>query len=247
MRIFFFWNTRCFRETCTELTIILYSCDYSGVNSFLKQYFFCIHIIFLYSYYFSCAGLVNYNLGVLGGGVIFWYLLITCTCKWIVCEVPIFVSKMKTLHFFQSAITHTNRNDKTQATFYWTPGQDLGHINFRFVLNCFKTHFDSHTMLIFWHLRYIFNFFQFPVPPLSRISISSGLTSHPLSYETLWTPSLAPAARPMETKITQERISRRIPCSQYSACWQLCSLLCSSFHDNCLCLVLFFRFYLLPT
>lgn len=30
-----------------------------------------------------------------------------------------------------SAITHTNRNDKTQATFYWTPGQDLGHINFR--------------------------------------------------------------------------------------------------------------------
>lgn len=102
---FFFWNTRCFRETCTELTIILYSCDYSGVNSFLKQYFFCIHIIFQYSYYFSCAGLVNYNLGVLGGWVIFWYLVITC--KWIVCEGPIFVSKMKTLHFFFRVLSLT--------------------------------------------------------------------------------------------------------------------------------------------
>lgn len=103
MRIFFFWNTRCFRETCTELTIILYSCDYSGVNSFLKQYFFCIHTIFLYSYYFSCAGLVNYNLGVffLGGGVIFWYLLITCTCKWIVCEVPISFLKWRRFIFFR--------------------------------------------------------------------------------------------------------------------------------------------------
>lgn len=50
------------------------------------------------------------------------------------CKVLIFVSF---LLFFQSAITHTSRSDKTQATFYWTPGQDLGHINFRFVLICF--------------------------------------------------------------------------------------------------------------
>lgn len=116
MRIFFFWNTRCFRETCTELTIILYSCDYSGVNSFLKQYFFCIHIIFLYSYYFSCAGLVNYNLGVLGGWVIFWYLVITCTCKWIVCEVPIFFSKMKTLHFFFSECYHSHQQERQDTS-----------------------------------------------------------------------------------------------------------------------------------
>lgn len=96
---FFFWNTRCFREPCTELTIILYSCDYSGVNSFLKQYFFCIHTISLYSYYFSCAGLVNYNLGVLGG-VIFWYLVITC--KWIVCvKVPFSFLKWRRFIFFR--------------------------------------------------------------------------------------------------------------------------------------------------
>lgn len=30
-----------------------------------------------------------------------------------------------------SAITHTSRSDKTQAVFYWTPGRDWGHINFR--------------------------------------------------------------------------------------------------------------------
>lgn len=140
--------------------------------------------------------------------------------------------KVRFLLFFQSAITHTSRSDKTQATFYWTPGQDLGHINFRFVLIYFlkKTHFDSPTMLIFdtWDM-YIF--FQFPVPLLSRISIPSGLTSHLLSYETLWTPSLAPAVRPMETKIMQERISRRIPCSQYSAFWQHCSSFCRNFYD----------------
>lgn len=75
-------------------------------------------------------------------------------------KVLIFVSF---LLFFQSAITHTSRSDKTQATFYWTPGQDLGHINFRFVLICFlkKTHFDSPTMLIFdtW---YIYTYFLIP-------------------------------------------------------------------------------------
>lgn len=65
---------------------------------------------------------------------------------------------------------------------------------------------------------------------LSRISIPSGLTSHLLSYETLWTPSLAPAVRPMETKIMQERISRHIPCSQYSAFCQHCSLFCRNFY-----------------
>lgn len=143
------------------------------------------------------------------------------------CKVFIFVSF---LLFFQSAITHTSRSDKTQATFYWTPGQDLGHINFRFVLICFlKNSFRFPYHAYFWHMRYIY-FFQFPVPLLSRISIPSGLTSHLLSYETLWTPSLAPAVRPMETKIMQERISRRIPCSQYSAFCQHCSLFCRNFY-----------------
>lgn len=142
------------------------------------------------------------------------------------CKVLIFVSF---LLFFQSAITHTSRSDKTQATFYWTPGQDLGHINFRFVLICFLKKLISIPHAYFLHMRYIF-FFQFSVPLLSRISIPSGLTSHLLSYETLWTPSLTPAVRPMETKIMQERISRRIPCSQYSAFWQHCSLFCRNFY-----------------
>lgn len=30
-----------------------------------------------------------------------------------------------------SAVTHTNRNDKTQAEFYWTPAASLGHVYFR--------------------------------------------------------------------------------------------------------------------
>lgn len=142
-------------------------------------------------------------------------------------KVLIFVSF---LLFFQSAITHTSRSDKTQATFYWTPGQDLGHINFRFVLICFLKKLISIPLPCLFLTHEIYIFFQFPVPLLSRISIPSGLTSHLLSYETLWTPSLAPAVRPMETKIMQERISRRIPCSQYSAFWQYCSLFCRNFY-----------------
>ncbi|XP_062566576.1 putative defense protein 3 [Saccostrea cucullata] len=30
-----------------------------------------------------------------------------------------------------SAVTHTNRNDKTEANFYWTPSSSLGHVYFR--------------------------------------------------------------------------------------------------------------------
>lgn len=64
--------------------------------------------------------------------------------------------------FFQSAITHTSRSDKTQATFYWTPGQDLGHINFRFVLICFLKKLISIPLpCFFWHMRYIY-FFSIP-------------------------------------------------------------------------------------
>lgn len=58
--------------------------------------------------------------------------------------------------FFQSAITHTSRSDKTQANFYWTPGQDLGHINFRFVLICFFKKLISIPHAYFWHMRYIY-------------------------------------------------------------------------------------------
>lgn len=158
------------------------------------------------------------------------------------CKVLIFVSF---LLFFQSAITHTSRSDKTQATFYWTPGQDLGHINFRFVLICFFKKLISIPLLCLFltHEIYIY-FFQFPVPLLSRISIPSGLTSHLLSYETLWTPSLAPAVRPMETKIMQERISRRIPCSQYSAFWQHCSLFCRNFYSYTIASYMWLHMYI---
>ncbi|XP_056004470.1 putative defense protein 2 isoform X2 [Ostrea edulis] len=30
-----------------------------------------------------------------------------------------------------SAITHTNKNDKTQSVFYWSPAANLGHVYFR--------------------------------------------------------------------------------------------------------------------
>lgn len=74
-------------------------------------------------------------------------------------KVLIFVSF---LLFFQSAITHTSRSDKTQATFYWTPGQDLGHINFRFVLICFLKNsfrFPYHAFFDTWD---IYIFFSIP-------------------------------------------------------------------------------------
>lgn len=150
------------------------------------------------------------------------------------CKVLIFVSYMKTFRFcfFFRVLSRT----PVGATRHKRPSiGPRGRIWATLIFGLFnllflKTHFDSPTMLIFdtWDM-YIF--FQFPVPLLSRISIPSGLTSHLLSYETLWTPSLAPAVRPMETKIMQERISRRIPCSQYSAFWQHCSSFCRNFYD----------------
>ncbi|XP_061171754.1 putative defense protein [Saccostrea echinata] len=40
-----------------------------------------------------------------------------------------------------SAVTHTNRNDKTQAMFYWTPAASLGHVYFRAtVVQSFNTY-----------------------------------------------------------------------------------------------------------
>ncbi|XP_061171657.1 uncharacterized protein LOC133181131 [Saccostrea echinata] len=40
-----------------------------------------------------------------------------------------------------SAITHTNRNDKTEANFYWTPSSSLGHVYFRAtVVQVFNTY-----------------------------------------------------------------------------------------------------------
>lgn len=75
------------------------------------------------------------------------------------CKVLIFVSF---LLFFQSAITHTSRSDKTQATFYWTPGQDLGHINFRFVLICFLKKLISIPLLCLFLTHEIYIFFLIP-------------------------------------------------------------------------------------
>lgn len=75
------------------------------------------------------------------------------------CKVLIFVSF---LLFFQSAITHTSRSDKTQATFYWTPGQDLGHINFRFVLICFLKKLISIPLLCLFLTHEIYIFFSIP-------------------------------------------------------------------------------------